>query len=121
LVFPEYSRARLQLWIKDGLLSVNGQPGKTKDKMLGDEQLILQALLEDQEQYAAEALHLDIVHDDPALLIINKPVGLVVHPAAGNYTGTLLNGLLAYCPELATLPRAGIVHRLDKDTSGLLV
>lgn len=120
-VFPEYSRARLQDWIREGLLQVNGQPGRAKDKVQGDEWLALQATVENQEQYEAEVLPLDIIHEDRHLLVVNKPVGLVVHPAAGNYTGTMLNGLLAHCPALAKLPRAGIVHRLDKDTSGLLV
>jgi 23S rRNA pseudouridine1911/1915/1917 synthase len=120
-LFPEYSRARLQQWIKDGDLLVDGQPGKVKDKVFGGEELSLQAEPENSDQYEPEDIDLNIVHEDEAVLIINKPVGLVVHPAAGNYTGTLLNGLLSYCPALAELPRAGIVHRLDKDTSGLMV
>jgi 23S rRNA pseudouridine1911/1915/1917 synthase len=120
-VFPEYSRARLQDWIRAGLLTVNGQPGRAKDKVQGGENLALQAQVESQELHAAEDLPLDIVHEDRTLLIVNKPVGLVVHPGSGNYSGTLLNGLLAHCAALAELPRAGIVHRLDKDTSGLLV
>jgi 23S rRNA pseudouridine1911/1915/1917 synthase len=120
-LFPEYSRARLQQWIKDGELRVDGQPGKVKDRVFGGEELSLHAEPENSDQYQPEDLALNIVHEDEAVIIINKPVGLVVHPAAGNYTGTLLNGLLAYCPQLANLPRAGIVHRLDKDTSGLMV
>lgn len=119
--FPEYSRARLQEWIKEGLLTVNGQPGKAKDKVVGGEKLALQAVTESQEQHEAEALDLNIVFEDKALIIVNKPVGLVVHPGSGNHSGTMLNGLLAHCPALTKLPRAGIVHRLDKDTSGLLV
>jgi 23S rRNA pseudouridine1911/1915/1917 synthase len=120
-LFPEYSRARLQQWIKTGDLRVDGQPGKVKDKVFGGEELSLHAEPENSDQYQPEDIDLNIVHEDDAVLIINKPVGLVVHPAAGNFTGTLLNGLLAYCPALAELPRAGIVHRLDKDTSGLMV
>jgi len=120
-LFPEYSRARLQQWIKDGDLRVDGQPARVKDKVFGGEELSLHAASESIDQYLPENIELDIIHEDDAVLVINKPVGLVVHPAAGNYTGTLLNGLLAYCPDLAELPRAGIVHRLDKDTSGLMV
>ncbi|MFN0001681.1 MAG: 23S rRNA pseudouridine(1911/1915/1917) synthase RluD [Pseudohongiellaceae bacterium] len=120
-LFPEYSRARLQQWIKDGDLKLNGQTAKAKDKVIGGELLSLHAHVEHNEQHQAENLLLNIVHEDAALLIINKPVGMVVHPAAGNHSGTLLNGLLAHCPALAGMPRAGIVHRLDKDTSGLMV
>ncbi len=120
-LFPDYSRARLQKWIKEGHLLVNGQPGQSKQKLLGDEMLSVNAALEAQQQWQAEALPLEIVFEDSSLLVINKMAGVVVHPAAGNYSGTLLNALLHHCPELANLPRAGIVHRLDKDTSGLLV
>jgi 23S rRNA pseudouridine1911/1915/1917 synthase len=120
-LFPEFSRARLQQWIKDGELLVDGTAARGKDKVLGGEELALQRPEEVAVAYEAETLPLDIVHEDESILVINKPVGLVVHPAAGNYTGTLLNGLLAHLPELAALPRAGIVHRLDKDTSGLMV
>lgn len=120
-LFPEFSRARLQQWIKDGEMLQDGRPARGKDKVLGGEELSLTRPVEIETNYEAEPLALDIVYEDESLLVINKPVGLVVHPAAGNYSGTLLNGLLACCPELATLPRAGIVHRLDKDTSGLMV
>lgn len=120
-LFPDYSRARLQKWIKDGQLLVNGYPGQSKQKLLGDEMLSVNAALEAQQQWQAEALPLEVVFEDSSLLVINKAAGIVVHPAAGNYSGTLLNALLHHCPELANLPRAGIVHRLDKDTSGLLV
>src|SRR5690606_35951159 len=99
-VFPEYSRARLQDWIKEGLLTVNGQPGKAKDKVVGGEKLALQAVTESQEQHEPEALDLNIVFEDKALIIVNKPVGLVVHPGPGNHSGTMLNGLLAHCPAL---------------------
>ena len=120
-LFPEFSRARLQQWIKDGELRLDGAPARGKDKVLGGEELVLTRPQEAGTGYEAEELPLDILYEDDSLLVINKPVGLVVHPAVGNYSGTLLNGLLAHCPELTSLPRAGIVHRLDKDTSGLMV
>jgi 23S rRNA pseudouridine1911/1915/1917 synthase len=120
-LFPEFSRARLQQWISDGDLRVNGQAARSKDKVLGGEELTLNWQEQPQSTHQAEVLSLDIVHEDAAIIVINKPVGLVVHPAAGNRSGTLLNGLLAQYPELTALPRAGIVHRLDKDTSGLMV
>ncbi|WP_237068704.1 23S rRNA pseudouridine(1911/1915/1917) synthase RluD [Microbulbifer guangxiensis] len=120
-LIPDYSRARLQAWIKDGALTVDGRRGKPKDKLFGGEQLALRAELEPQGEWQAEDLSLNVVHEDDSLLVINKPAGLVVHPAAGNPDGTLLNGLLYHCPALAKIPRAGIVHRLDKDTSGLVV
>ncbi|WP_062268877.1 23S rRNA pseudouridine(1911/1915/1917) synthase RluD, partial [Endozoicomonas arenosclerae] len=119
--FPDFSRARLQEWIKNGDLLVNGQKKKPKDKLVGGEELILSVEVEDEERWEPENIPLDIVFEDDAILVINKPVGLVVHPAAGNYSGTLLNGLLYHYPDIASVPRAGIVHRLDKDTSGLMV
>lgn len=119
--FPEYSRARLQQWLKDGRLLVNGRAPKGKERVIGGEQVALRIEPEPSEDIVPEVLPLDIVFEDAALIIVNKPVGLVVHPAAGNRSGTLLNGLLAHCPQLAQLPRGGIVHRIDKDTSGLLV
>ena len=120
-LFPDFSRMRLQEWIKSGQLTINGETAKAKDKVLEGDQLILLAEQEAVVDFQAEPMELDIVHEDDEVIVINKPVGLVVHPAAGNYTGTLLNGLLAHVPSLAGLPRAGIVHRLDKDTSGLMV
>ena len=120
-LFPEFSRARLQGWIKDGNLQLDGRQAKTRSKILGGEVLTLKAEVEDQDQWQPEAIPLQIVHEDDDILVVNKPVGLVVHPAAGNRSGTLLNGLLHHCPGLAQVPRAGIVHRLDKDTSGLMV
>jgi 23S rRNA pseudouridine1911/1915/1917 synthase len=119
--FPEYSRARLQQWLKDGRVLVNGRTPKGKERVMGGEQVELRIEPEPSEDITPEVLPLDIVYEDAALIIVNKPVGLVVHPAAGNRSGTLLNGLLAHCPQLAQLPRGGIVHRIDKDTSGLLV
>ncbi|MGL6250420.1 MAG: 23S rRNA pseudouridine(1911/1915/1917) synthase RluD, partial [Billgrantia desiderata] len=112
---------RLKGWIKEGALTVDGRPGKPKDKMAGGEWLELVATLEEETRFEAEDIPLDIVHEDDEVLIIDKPAGLVVHPAAGNPDGTLLNALLHHCPSLAAVPRAGIVHRLDKDTTGLMV
>lgn len=120
-VFSEYSRARLQQWIRDGQVRVDAQHWRAKDKVHGGERVDIDARVEAQEEWQPEALPLDIVFEDEALLVIDKPAGLVVHPAAGNRAGTLLNALLHHAPELAHIPRAGIVHRLDKDTSGLLV
>ncbi len=120
-LFPDYSRARLQKWIKQGKLLVNGVKSQSKQKLLGDEQLSINAELETQEKWQAEELPLDIVFEDDDFLVLNKTAGIVVHPAAGNHSGTLLNALLHHCPELGNIPRAGIIHRLDKDTSGLLV
>ncbi|WP_226666284.1 23S rRNA pseudouridine(1911/1915/1917) synthase RluD [Microbulbifer aggregans] len=120
-LIPDYSRARLQGWIKGGQLTVDGRTGKPKDKLFGGEQLQLRAELEPQGEWQPQDMNLDIVYEDDHLLVINKPADLVVHPAAGNPDGTLLNGLLAHCPGQQNIPRAGIVHRLDKDTTGLMV
>lgn len=122
-MLPEYSRNRIQQWIKAGQVELDQTSmSSPKFKVQGGEQLrLLQAEIPEHNEHAAEAMSLDIVFEDDSLLVLNKPVGLVVHPAAGNWQGTLLNGLLHHCPALAALPRAGIVHRLDKDTSGLLV
>jgi len=120
-LFPDFSRSRLQSWIKDGQLKLDGRIAKPKDKIIGGEVLALDAELEAQGEWEAEEIELDIVHEDEDLLVINKQAGLVVHPAAGNYTGTLVNALLHHVPDLINLPRAGIVHRLDKETTGLMV
>jgi len=120
-LFPEISRSRLQGWIRDGNLTVDGHSAKAKDKMLGGELLHLEVVVEEHDHWEAEPVDLDIVYEDDQIIVINKPVGLVVHPGAGNHGGTMLNGLLHYCPSLNQVPRAGIVHRIDKDTSGLLV
>ena len=120
-LFPDYSRSRIQQWIKDGDLTVNGAPAKSKDKLVGGETLVLQAQLEANEHWVAEPVALNVVAEDDQLIVLNKPAGLVVHPGAGTPSGTVLNGLLYRFPELAALPRAGIVHRLDKDTTGLMV
>ena len=120
--FPEYSRSRLQEWVLQQQVLVNGAPAVSKDKMWGGESISVNPQSHPTEQpYAAEDIALDIVYEDDALLVINKPVGLVVHPGSGNWQGTLLNALLHYAPQLKDVPRAGIVHRLDKDTSGLMV
>lgn len=120
-LFPEYSRERLKDWIKDGRLTVQGKPGKPKDKVAGGEALVLLAELEAETEALPQDIPLNIVYEDDDLLVIDKPAGLVVHPGAGNPDGTLMNALLFHCPDLRLLPRAGIVHRIDKDTSGLLV
>jgi len=120
-LFSGLSRSRLQEWIKTGELTVNGQKVKPKERLLGTETLVLDAVVEVQVEDAPEAIELEIIYADEHLVVINKPAGLVVHPAAGHHQGTLLNGLLHQFPQLANLPRAGIVHRLDKDTTGLMV
>lgn len=120
-LFPDFSRARLQTWIKDGQLTVDGKAGKPKEKAFGGQVLAIAAELQDEGTWEPQDIKLDIVYEDEHILVINKPADLVVHPAAGNYDGTLLNGLLYHCPELIKIPRAGIVHRLDKDTTGLMV
>ncbi len=120
-LFPEYSRSRLSAWLKQGLVSVDGGPMRPRDKVFGGEAIELRPEIEAQQRFEAQPIPLDIVYQDEALIVVNKPVGLVVHPAAGNPDGTLLNALLHHDPGLAEVPRAGIVHRLDKDTSGLLV
>lgn len=120
-LFPEYSRGRLQTWIKCGALTVDGRHAKAKQKLVGGERLMLTVEAEPQGDWLAEDLPLNIVFEDEHLLVVNKPASLVVHPAAGNASGTLLNALLHHQPELVNLPRGGIVHRLDKDTTGLMV
>jgi 23S rRNA pseudouridine1911/1915/1917 synthase len=119
---PQYSRSRIQQWIEAGFVTVDGQTGRTKMTLLGDEHIIIHPqAAPDEGAYKAEDIALDIVYEDDSIMVVNKPAGLVVHPAAGNWSGTLLNGLLFHRPNLANVPRAGIVHRLDKDTSGLMV
>jgi 23S rRNA pseudouridine1911/1915/1917 synthase len=120
-LFPQYSRSRLTQWVRDGRVLVDGEVLKPKDKVLGGEEISLEPEVEADTQFQAEDIPLNIVYEDEAILVINKPPGLVVHPAAGNWSGTLQNGLLFHDPELAKVPRAGIVHRLDKETSGLMV
>jgi 23S rRNA pseudouridine1911/1915/1917 synthase len=119
-LFPDYSRARLSLWLKNQCVTINGKQLRPKDKILGGENVIIEALLE-QESWEAESIPLNIIYEDQTLIIINKPAGLVVHPAHGNFEHTLVNALLHHCPSLTHLPRAGLIHRLDKDTTGLLI
>lgn len=120
-LFPDFSRSRLQTWIKAGSLLVDGVRRKPNVKLSGGETLSLDAELESSEEWVAEPVEFEVLHDDEHIIVVNKPQPLVVHPGAGNWRGTLLNGLLHRYPELARIPRAGIVHRLDKETSGLMV
>jgi 23S rRNA pseudouridine1911/1915/1917 synthase len=120
-LFPCYSRSRLQQWIKAGKVLLNRQPVIARYRVAGGEQVEIRAQLQRETEARPQDIPLDIRFQDQHLLVLNKPAGLVVHPAAGNPDGTLQNALLFYDPELASLPRAGIVHRLDKDTSGLMV
>lgn len=120
-LLPEYSRTQLQEWIKNNNISIDNKPCKARDRVMGGEEIIVDALRKAQPAWQAQPIELDIIYEDEALLVINKPIGMVVHPAAGNPDNTLLNALLHHSPQLKTLPRAGIIHRLDKDTSGLLV
>lgn len=120
-LFPDYSRSVLQEWIKSGELKVDGKASKSKDKHYAGAKLTLVAQLENNDQWLAEDIPLDVVYEDADLMVINKPANWVVHPAAGNPKGTVMNAILHHHPEAATLPRAGIVHRLDKDTTGLMV
>ncbi len=121
-LWSDFSRAKLTEWIKSGAVRLNGQPVKPKDKVNGGERVELETILENQNaQHAPQEMALNVVFEDEAILVINKPAGLVVHPGAGNSQGTLLNALLHHAPELEKVPRAGIVHRLDKLTSGLMV
>lgn len=120
-MFPEYSRSRLTQWLKKGLVTVDGASPRPRDPVAGGEAVELRALSEPAVTSTPEPIALDVVYEDDDLLVINKPAGLVVHPGAGNSHGTLMNGLLHHAPGLADLPRAGIVHRLDKETSGLML
>lgn len=121
-LLPEYSRARIQAWLKAGQIRVDGRVLAPKAIVIGDEVVVVNVTPQPEEQaFSPEAIALDIVYEDRSLIVINKPPGLVVHPGSGNWSGTLLNALLHYAPGLAAVPRAGIVHRLDKDTSGLMV
>lgn len=120
-LFPEFSRAQLQQWIKVGELKVDGRCAKPKERVLGGESLLLETLCTAVGDWQPENISLKVVHEDEDFLIIDKPSGLVVHPGAGNPSGTLLNALLHHYPQQQNLPRAGIVHRLDKETSGLMV
>lgn len=121
-LMPEHSRSRLTQWIKDGHVTLNGAVVAGKTKVMGDEVLSVEPVeTAENRAYLPEDLPLDIIYQDEHILVVNKPAGMVVHPASGNWSGTLLNALLFHFPDIAQVPRAGIVHRLDKDTSGLMV
>lgn len=120
-LFPGFSRSRLQTWLKEGAIQVDAQSRKPRDKVRGGERVVLIEPPPEPDPMQAQPVPLKVVYEDDTLIVIDKPAGMVVHPAAGNHDGTLMNGLLHYAPELAVIPRAGIVHRLDKETSGLLV
>lgn len=121
-LLPEYSRSRLQGWVEQGLIKLDGAAATARQKVWGGETLEVVPRPHPSEQpYQPESIALNVAYEDESILVLNKPVGLVVHPGSGNWEGTLLNALLHHDPQLSGVPRAGIVHRLDKDTSGLLV
>lgn len=121
-LLPDYSRSRLSSWIKSGAVLLDGKPAAPKHKLIGLEKIqVAPQASEESRAFTPEAMPLNIVYEDDSIIVLDKPAELVVHPAAGNWSGTLLNGLLAHSPSLSAVPRAGIVHRLDKDTSGLMV
>lgn len=121
MLCSDYSRSTIQNWIKQGLVMVDDEVPKQKDKVYGGEEIEIAVPDIRAGEWEAQDMPLEIVHEDEFMLVVNKPAGLVVHPGAGNPDGTLLNGLLHYLPESRSLARVGIVHRLDKDTSGLMV
>ncbi len=122
MLLPKYSRSKIQAWITKQLVTVDGEFQAGRFSVVGGEEVILNPVEQDQNtQHDAENIPIDIVFEDDHLMVVNKPVGLVVHPGAGNHTGTLMNALLHYNEQQSLLPRAGIVHRLDKDTSGIMV
>ena len=120
-LFPAHSRSRLQAWLKDGLILLDGAAVEAKHKLWGGEHIAITVPPAPHCENGAEAIALPIIFEDGCIIVIDKPAGLVVHPGNGNTSGTLMNALLHHAPALAGVPRAGIVHRLDKDTSGLLV
>lgn len=120
-MLPDYSRSRLQAWLKTGHITVDGATPRPRDPVQGGENVVANLVAEKDDRVAPQPITLNILFEDESLLVVNKPAGLVVHPGAGNPDGTLQNALLFHDPSLAGVPRAGIVHRLDKDTSGLLV
>ncbi|AIL69746.1 ribosomal large subunit pseudouridine synthase D [Vibrio vulnificus] len=121
-LFADFSRSRLKEWLLDGKVTVDGNVvTKPRTKVMGGEVITVLAELEDEVRWEAQDIPLDIVYEDDDILVINKPRDFVVHPGAGTPDGTVLNALLFHCPEVAEVPRAGIVHRLDKDTTGLMV
>jgi len=121
-IIPELSRSVITNWIKAGAILVEDKIPKPKDRVLGSEKVFITPIMSDDKRaFTPEDIDLDVVYSDKHIIVINKPAGLIVHPGNGNWSGTLLNGLLYHFPELKHIPRAGIVHRLDKDTSGLMV
>jgi 23S rRNA pseudouridine1911/1915/1917 synthase len=121
-LMPEHSRSRLQQWIREGRVRVDGRLLRSSDKVWGGERLEVSPGADPRQATAQpEAIALQVVHEDEAVIVLDKPAGLVVHPGSGNWNGTLLNALLHHHPPIESLPRAGIVHRLDKDTSGLMM
>jgi len=121
-LFSDYSRSRIQQWIKKGSVKVDGVViSRTREKVQGHESVTIHTELEAEVTWHAQNIAIDIVFEDDDIIVVNKAAGMVVHPAAGNWDGTLVNALLYHQPDLEQLPRAGIVHRLDKDTTGLMV
>lgn len=121
-LFPDYSRSQIQHWIRDGYVQINNKViQKQRQTVQTGQHVLIHATITENTEWEAQAIPLDIIYEDATLIVINKPIGLIVHPGAGNPDQTLVNALLHYLPALSTIPRAGIIHRLDKDTSGLLV
>ena len=120
-MLPDYSRSKITAWIKSGEALINHKPFKPKDKVNGSEMVELTITQKQNNDWVGEDIPLNVVFEDEDIIVLNKAVGIVTHPGAGNWSGTLANALLHYEPKLATLDRAGIVHRLDKNTSGLMV
>jgi 23S rRNA pseudouridine1911/1915/1917 synthase len=120
-MFPDYSRSRLKEWLLAGAITVEGGPKRPRDAVSGGETVEFEPVVESEVRAEPEPITLDVVYEDEDLLVVNKPAGLVVHPGAGNPGGTLMNGLLHHAPQLEQVPRAGIIHRIDKDTTGLLL
>lgn len=120
-LLPAYSRSLIKQWITSNYITLNGQTCRPRDLVVTDDTVEINALVADRTEHSAEDIALEIIFEDDELLVLNKPAGLVVHPGNGNWDGTLVNALLYHCPMLKQLPRAGLVHRIDKDTSGLLI
>ncbi len=121
-LFSDYSRSRLQSWVQQGWITIDGKVAqRAKEKVFTGEEIVVQAMLTEAVKNVPQALPLDILFEDESLIIINKPAGFVVHPGNGVPDGTILNAVLHHCPQLTQVPRAGIIHRLDKDTTGLMV
>ena len=121
VMLPDFSRSKITSWVRSGKALLNSKTFKPKEKILGGEIIALTLEKEKTNAWLGEDIAIDVVYEDDDIIVVNKPVGLVTHPGAGNWTGTLANALLHYDPSLANLDRAGIVHRLDKNTSGLMV